>query len=517
MQTLVNGRNRESTAVIAWWGVFAILLAIVTSMHEMFADEVQPWLWVRYEPNLLVAIRHLHYEGHPALWTILLYVVSRFSSNVVLLQCTNYVLAVACGWLILSIRSVPLLHRVLIVFGGSFFFVAGVLARNYMLSALLLIAGARCLISKPRRHWLAIVLLALAINAHFLAIPVAASILLWLYWIEPAMNLSTAVTKLKQRKFWLSCGLIALALVLCYLTVRPAPDIETTEDLPGASLFDYCVLGIGRVWHYFVPLSIDAGSSIKGGALVFPAFRDFGITLLLCVLAISVLPSKRSRYFMVTGSLFWSAAVVFTVRRPLLTHATLLAVTYIIALMMRRQEDEPGAALPDYASQPLLVTVLSMQVFACVLFCFKETTGPFSSAKAVAEWIKSAGLLHHPLVSQPELAAPAVMAYTGAASVYFPGCQCSRPYLIYSRGWQSERSVTLAELNALRSSTGLNPVLLSGWALTESDQKKMGLRLGFKSPEGWAWDNENVNVYVADAPSASEPSPFDPASHGNSH
>jgi hypothetical protein len=27
----------------------------------------------------------------------------------------------------------------------------------------------------------------------------------------------------------------------------------------------------------------------------------------------------------------------------------------------------------------------------------------------------------------------------------------------------------------------------------------MGLRFGFKSPTGWAFDNENVSVYVADA------------------
>jgi hypothetical protein len=499
LQDIGSRRKREYTSIIAWWSVFASFLALVTLKHEMFADEVQPWLWVRYEHNLLVSIQHLHYEAHPALWTILLYLVSRISSNVLLLQCTNYLLAVGCAWLILSFRSVPLLERVLIVFGVSFFFVAGVLARNYMLSGLLLIAATRCLLMNPKRHWLAMVLLALAINAHFLAIPVAVATLIWLYLLEPEMNFSGAICKFKDRGFWLSCGLIFAALVLCYLTVRPAPDIETTEDLPGATLFEYSVLCVGRIWHYFLPVAIDASSTIQKGSLALDAFRDVAITALLFALALSVLPSRRSRYFMITGSLLWSTAAMLTVRRPLLTHATLLAVIYIIALFLRREEDGLGSILPSYAAQPVLVTILSMQVFACVQFCLKEITGPFSSGEAVARWIKSAGLAQHPLISQPELAAPAVMAYTGAATVYFPGCECSRPYILYSRGWQSERSVTPEEFNALKNSTGLDPVLLSGWLLNDAESNKIGVHLAFSSPQGWAWDNETVNVYVARA------------------
>ena len=499
MQQNSNDAIRERWIIVAIWLLFAVLLAIVTSQHELFGDEVQPWLWVRYEHNLFAAMRYLRYEGHPALWTILLFALSRISANVLLLQLTNYLIAVGCAWLILSFRPLPLLLRVLVIFGGSYFFIAGVLARSYMLSGLLLVGAARCLLSNPKRHWLAMGLLALAINTHFLAIPVAAAIFICLYWLGPEMKSTAAIQRMKDRSFWLSIALLGSSLAVCYITVRPAPDIETTLDIPGASLFDYFVLGVGRLWHYFLPLSIQSSATIQQGNLSLSSFADLAISILLFVVAVSVLPSRRSRLFMITASFLWVCAAVLTVRRPLLTHATLLAIIYIIALLIRRPEDEPGAIFDDYAAQPLLITLVAVQVFGCLQLCIKEITQPFASGKAVANWIESAGLTQHPLVSQPELAALSVAAYTGAASVYFPGCQCSRPSLLYRRGWQSTRSVTPEELKALKSETGLDPVLLSGWKLSESEQNELGVRFAFKAPEGWAWDNENVDVYVADA------------------
>jgi len=494
-----KSRNRAYKVIFGWWALFAALLAVVTYSHEMYLDEVQPWLWVRYEHNLLTSIQHLHYEAHPALWTILLVLLSRVCSNVLLMQWANYVLAIACAMLILTARRVPLPIRVISVFGSSFFFIAGVLARNYMLPALLLIGAARCLLAEPKRLWVGMLLLALSINSHFLAIPVAASIFLWLYWFEPEMTRSSAVTKLRDRKFWGCCALLFVSLLACYFTVRPASDIQTTEDLPGATLFEYFVLGVGRIWHYFVPVSVDASSAIKNGGLTVVAYIDLLITLVLFAAALMVLPSRRSRYFMATASLLFESAALFTVRRPLETHSTLLIVSYLVALLARRSEDGLGSWIPEYAAQPVLITILSTQVLICSQFALKEETGPFSAGKPVAEWIERQGLADHPIVSQPEIAAPAVMAYTGAPTVYFPGCQCNRPYVLYRRGWDSTRSITTSELKALKAATGLAPVVLSSWTLSDSDQKAMGLRFGFKSPTGWAFDNENVSVYVADA------------------
>ncbi len=488
---------REVTRIVGLFGLFAVLLAVVTSKHEMYLDEVQPWLWVRYAPHLLPVIQHLRYESHPALWVVLLFAASRISSNVIAMQCVNFLLAICAAWAILSTRSLPMILRVLLIFGVSFFYTTGVLARDYMLATLLLICSARCLLAQPQRQWLAMLLLGLAINSHFLAIPVAASIFIWLYVISPDMSLASVKAKVRGRSFWVALLLEAIALVACYFTVRPAKDMSMRLGSYGGGVFDYLVLGVGRIWHYYLPINIDAGSSLRNSNLAPVAYVDLIVTILLWTVALAVLPGRRSRYFMMTSSVLWTAAAVTTVRVPLATHASFVIVSFIIALMVNGPQDRTGSWIPSYAAQPVLIILLSAQVLICAEFCINEWNKPFSAGKSVAEWLQRKGLAAHPLVVQPELPAPSVLAYTGIPTVYFPACRCSRPFVLYSVGWDSERSVTYEELQSLRSSTGKSAVVLSEWQISDADQKRLGLHLAFVSAKGWAFDNEDVFVYDA--------------------
>jgi hypothetical protein len=483
--------------MIGFLALFAILLALVTARHEMYLDEVQPWLFVRNAHGLLPVIQHLRYECHPALWYVLLYIASRISFNVITMQCVNFMLAVSMALVVLSARTLSIVIRVLIVFGVSVFFMSGVLARDYMLASLLLTLAARCFLARPQRHWLGMVSTALAINSHFLAIPVALSIFVWLYFLSPEMGLASAQSKLRERRFWASIALIVIALIVCYFTVRPAKDIGIPLVFSSRDLFAYLVLSVGKVWHYFLPVSLDANASIRNGALTLYAYTDVLATLSLWLVALSVAPSKRSRYFMTAASVLWAVAAATTVGIPLETHAAFVFISYVIALQANRSEDRIGSWLPNYAAEPLLLVLLSIQVSICAEFCIKEWTSPFSGGKAVAEWLESKGLVEHPLVAQPQLSAAAVLAYTGKPEAYFPACRCSYPFVLYSRSWNPERSVIREELQFLKSSTGKSPVVLSSWQITQDDQKQLGLHLVYESPKGWGFSSEDVFVYAA--------------------
>ena len=181
------------------FAAFAGLLGAVIYRHAMYLDEAQAWLIAR--SSLPVLFHQLHYEAHPALWYLLLYLPAHLSSHMQWIQAINFGLSLLMAWFIISERKVPFAARGLLLFSPAIFFAMGTLARSYMLAGLLLVAAVRCLTAERPRHWLAIALLALAINTHFFAIPVAGAIFVFLYWFRPTTRWATGKRALHGSPF----------------------------------------------------------------------------------------------------------------------------------------------------------------------------------------------------------------------------------------------------------------------------------------------------------------------------
>jgi hypothetical protein len=493
-----DSSSGDRFAIFGSMALFAVILALMTQRHEMYLDEAQAWLVTRDHRNLFDLIHHLRYEVHPALWYLLLYLPTHLHLPMVWMQCINYALSLATAWMILTYRRLPFLIRTLLLYGVLFFFMA-VVARNYMLASFLLIGAARCLLAERPRRWTAIFLLALAINTHFFAIPIATGIFLWLYWIGNSTNMKIPMDRLKDRTMRAAVGILGLALLTCFFTLRPAPDVYAPEyHIAHASSTDYLVLGVGKIWNYFVPFNLEALSKpnqYQTAPLTGVEILDAFLTICLWLLALSVLPGRRSRWFMITASLLWMAAVWPTVHLPLQSHCTFLATSYIIALMIGSADNSDRPWLPDHFSQPFLFLLLGMQISLCFFYCFEEWQYPFSGAKAAATWLESSGLATRPLVFQSDVPGPAILGYAGVASAYYPGCYSRGSFLMFSRCWDSKRQISSEELQALRRQFNSAPIVISQWQIDEVSLHQLGLRLAYTSPHSWAWGNEDVFIY----------------------
>lgn len=504
-----SNSSGENVAVYVSWGLFAILLAVVTCKHKIYLDEAQAWLIARDSRNLIELFQHLHYEGHPALWYLLIFLPAHLSSHMAWIQAINYVLAVAMAWLVLSERRLPMGIRVLTVFSVFLFFYMGAVARSYMLAGILLVAAARCLQAERPRHWLAITLLALAMNAHFLAIPVAAAIFVWLYWLSPVPAWNSAAEKLKERRFWLSAAILATALAACYFTLRPAPDLDTPQyQVPGATAFGNLAIAIGSVWTYFVPFPLDGFSASNLELLApqtHPSLIAALLTMGLWLLALSVLSARRSRWFMVSVSLLWTAAIAATVHHATPFHASFLFVGFVIALMADTPDGRDRSWLPAQYSSLVLLILLSMQASIGLHAFVEECLFPFSGAEPTAKWLQSAGLSQRPLAIESDLSAPSVLGYLGIQSAYFPTCRCRGSFVVFQKGRDLHRQVTAEELQTLHREFGAAPVVISAWKIPEDSRQKLNLQLRYTSPHGWFWGDEDLFVYDSDKDAANAP------------
>jgi hypothetical protein len=71
----------ERALLPAALALFVALGLVGILHHEMWRDEAEIWLIARDSGSLRELFRNMHTEGHPALWYLLVYTVSRLSSN----------------------------------------------------------------------------------------------------------------------------------------------------------------------------------------------------------------------------------------------------------------------------------------------------------------------------------------------------------------------------------------------------------------------------------------------------
>jgi len=130
-----------------WWRIallvaFVILMAIAISRHEPFTDEGQAWLIARDASPWRVMFHFCRYEGHPCAWYLLLMIPAKLHLSYVAMSIISGVIATVSAYLILWYAPFPAYVTALLPFTYFFFYQYGVVARGYVLGALLLLLAA---------------------------------------------------------------------------------------------------------------------------------------------------------------------------------------------------------------------------------------------------------------------------------------------------------------------------------------------------------------------------------------
>jgi hypothetical protein len=133
--------------------IYLLLVGATMHVHAMWRDEMQAWLIARDSPNLKDLLNNLRYEGHPALWYLLLMPLTRLSRNPALMQ--HLQLAISAASLSIVLWRAPLtrLERGLFPFGYFILYEYAVKSRSYALGILLLVVFCAKAPAKTRFNW----------------------------------------------------------------------------------------------------------------------------------------------------------------------------------------------------------------------------------------------------------------------------------------------------------------------------------------------------------------------------
>lgn len=141
MKPLATLKNRKIECVV--FVLFAVSLAIVSVFHEPWFDEAQAWQIARCASLKEILFEIPHYEGHPALWHLMLIIPAKlglpyeFSMGFI-----AYIPILLTGWFILFCSPFSLAVRCLLPFHYFIFYQHGVVSRpyGYMTLAFVLLA-----------------------------------------------------------------------------------------------------------------------------------------------------------------------------------------------------------------------------------------------------------------------------------------------------------------------------------------------------------------------------------------
>ncbi|HMK18846.1 MAG TPA: hypothetical protein VK492_11625 [Chitinophagaceae bacterium] len=159
------------------WSAFIIYI-IVSGLtifhHELWGDELHSWNIAKASNSFFDLISNTRYEGHPPFWYSILWVISKFTHDVSMMQWVQFIIAVTINFLILFASPFPFVTRLLIPFGYFFLYEYAAFSRNYAIG--FLIAFSICIILHKNFKYkilLYYTFLFLLANTHLLALVLA--------------------------------------------------------------------------------------------------------------------------------------------------------------------------------------------------------------------------------------------------------------------------------------------------------------------------------------------------------
>jgi len=189
--------KRTSLANRKLWSIFILYIFILSytiAHHELWSDEIHSWNIAKASVSLFDLIHNTRYEGHPPIWYIILWSISKLTHDVTYIQMPQFIIASLIVFIVLFFSPFPLVIRILIPFGYYFLFEYAVLSRNYAVGIL----PALCICYILQKDFkgkllLYYVLLFFMSNTHLLAAILAGSLhLYFLLWnIEQNKKTST--------------------------------------------------------------------------------------------------------------------------------------------------------------------------------------------------------------------------------------------------------------------------------------------------------------------------------------
>jgi len=449
-----------TAAAVPWWRrvltlphvLTAVFLAVCGSLaltHALWIDEAQAFLIARDSRSLRELFANLRYEGHPPLWHLLLYGLTRFTTRPESMQVLHLAMAGASVYLVARFSPLPPLAKILFPFGYYPLFEYGVLARNYQL--VMLLAFAFCALWTRRRtaYVRLALLLGLLCLSHLMGVLIAAGLGAMLLLDACLTGQGRAAIRRHPLGFGLGLLLAGGAAYLAVILLDPPADSG---------------YAVGWNFTWAAPRAVETLSIFRDGLLPIPPrqvhFWDShmlddspaaaleGVLLALAALAAICWSWRATLFFLIAalGQLLFSYVKFFGgVRHHGELFIALLAAFWIAWGCRPPARGPARPPIPVASRRPLwrrvpalgalagITTLLAVHVYSGAVAGYFAWQVPFAAGGEAGRALRQALHPDDLLVADCEFVTPSLAVSVPGRAFYFPATNRWGTFVIWRR------------------------------------------------------------------------------------
>ncbi|MFC1833353.1 hypothetical protein ACFL2Q_01295 [Thermodesulfobacteriota bacterium] len=428
--------------------MFFVVGLVVMLNHEMWADEVHAWLVAVKSQSLGELLQNCKTYGHPPLWNVCVYILTRISESSRVMQLFQLLTATTATYVFVRYSSFSRLNKILFVFGYFPFFEYAIISRAYAIGLLSVFSFCALYPLRGRTYVPLAAALALMANTSVFGIMLAItfSALLIVDGLSGRSRMSPNGSQKLDTAIAVGLVVAATALATAYMIPPPGAGFPA----PWKTDFDALKLGkvLSTVWNSHFPVPNPATVHFWGSNAFDYFYPDYlywvgpvHVMLSVSVLILAFLYFARTPmilfcYVMGTcGMLVFLYAKYFGYIRHhghlfiLLMACLWLCENYERVELPIRGLSSIGKWLESHR-RTLLSILLSAHLVAAAYTVGMEMVYPFSGAKAVEQFVRRNGLEDAVQACHPDWLCVS-FAHALGKELFYPNADRVGSYLIY--------------------------------------------------------------------------------------
>jgi hypothetical protein len=493
--------------------VFLIVVDVIRTLHHpMFRDEFQTYWAAVSSSSIGDLLSNIKYFGHPALLYILVWLVTRVTSDPVAMQVMQIGLAIGVWIMIYAWSPFSRLEKILLLLSYFLFWEYFVISRSYVLIALIGFAFIALRERQPRPEFMLWLLLGLLANTHMYSA---------IWSIALAVMLAIEDVRRPSAPGYVSAAGAAVYLLLlafAIVTMEPPPSYNLTSPMIHFSVARldediYTPIGafvpfspgtvqqaIAFIAHRGLAVVPDFWGASAAPQIVALTHADTGHPIRLILMFAAPIAAcwlvTRNWLLVLEFSLVYLGIVLFENIWNFPGRATHHGVVFLafVAAVWSAWARRPSAIWSHW----LFGAILLVNACGGVLSLASELR-PFSESYETAAWIKQNNLADAFLIGSHDAQVSSVVGYLGRP-IYYLECECFRPFAIWDptrRGKLTDDEFARRLAKAVTLAGQRDPILIRSRPVTVGDLSSVAPHLSATLLKSFtnASTDENFGIY----------------------